>query len=432
MNKYLSNSVWMFIEKVGRLGLNFIFFGLIAKQLGTNEFGSLSFALTLSTMFLTVTNLGFDIILVKEFSNDDAARDKIFTNAAVMRLIATLFVFICASIYVIYFMSTKDRYIYIISFLSLFLYIQTNYNSFYQSKSKSKLVTNINLFGFCISSLYKIYILMNHGTSIEFAISFLIDLIVGFILLIFISEHNRIIKFRLIQFNYIYCKSLLKQSWPMVLSSVMIVLYTRLDQVMIMNMMGSADVAIFNVAIRISDSYLIVPSLLAASFYPYITKNVNKENLQFYFDIIFISALVTASLVLVLSPYIIPILFGPEYIKAIYVTNITVFSSLFSCLGGATTNYLIIINKSYLRIYRTIIGLFINIILNFFWIPKYGMIGAAYASLISQIFASWLSNLSSKHSFICFQCQCRSIFMLGSSSRHIYSSFLNLSKKINR
>lgn len=422
MNKYLSNAGWMFIEKVTRLGMNFLFLGVIARQIGPSDFGILSFSQSLALMLLPLTSLGLDNILIKEFSQNEKIKNTIVSTAFIMQLIAVLFVitisiFVSIKIYGI----NRNTSVFIISLSSLIFYIQNVYISYYQSKSKSILITKQSLISISLSSLFKLYLLLNKASVEAYAFSFCIDLMINFILIYLYSQNKKELVLSFSSFDKKIMNDLIIQSWPMIFSSIFIILYTRLDQFMIMKMLGSEEVGLFSVAVKISDAYTFIPVLVGTSFYPLIAKECSKEKLKKYIDIIFFSAFITGLLVILLSTIVIPMLFGEKYIASIHVSNVTVFSSMFACLGGAVTNYLITVRLGYLRLYRAIIGVIVNLILNLIWIPKYGIIGAAYASLVSQVFAAWLSNFMSIKTRDCFWVQTKSIFLIGLPS--VYKLF---------
>jgi O-antigen/teichoic acid export membrane protein len=424
MDKYLSNAGWMFIEKVTRLGMNFVFLGLIARQIGPGDFGVLSFSQSIALMLLSITSLGLDNILIKEFSQNEKIKNVILSTALIMQMIAAIFVITISAFVCIYFYGiNSDAIVFIISLSSLFFYVQNAYISYYQSKSKSIFITKQSLISITISSLFKLYLLENKASIELFAFSFCIDLMINFILIYLYSQVKKEIIFSACNFDVRMMKDLLIQSWPMIFSSIFIVLYTRLDQFMIMRMLGPEEVGLFSVAVKISDAYTFIPVLVGTSFYPLIAKDCTKEKLKKYIDIVFFCAFGTGMLVIALSTFVIPLLFGEKYTASIHVSNITVFSSMFACLGGAVTNYLITIRLGYIRLYRAIIGVIVNLVLNLIWIPKYGIIGAAYASLAAQIFAAWLSNYLSRKTRECFWLQSRSLFMIGLPS--IYSLIFN-------
>ncbi|MCP9676107.1 oligosaccharide flippase family protein, partial [Escherichia fergusonii] len=91
MSNYIKNAGWIFCEKFIRIAVGFILFALISRALNPTEFGLLSYCQTIATMFLAITNLGFDNILINEF-NQDKRHNEIFSTAFWSRIVVSVFV----------------------------------------------------------------------------------------------------------------------------------------------------------------------------------------------------------------------------------------------------------------------------------------------------------------------------------------------------
>ncbi len=83
-------------------------------------------------------------------------------------------------------------------------------------------------------------------------------------------------------------------------------------------------------------------------------------------------------------------LYGNPYSLASDVLKIYIWSGIFVFIGVAGGNYFLIENKQGFVLLKSLSGLLVNVLLNFFWIPIYGVYGAAFATLISQFVASCL------------------------------------------
>ena len=410
---YFNNAIWIFLEKFIRIVVGFVFLGLISSQIGVRDFGVLTFAQTTATMLLCFANLGFDNVLINEFSKNDLREKNIFSTALISRVIISMVFVVFSILFVInYSMPSSTKWVYVISTISLIFQSQTTWFSYFQAKSKSLKIVKLSLISLIFSSSLKAYLLYKEAGIIWFSISYTFDFAISFFV-IFIFSHNNFNIFSLKSFRIDILKYLLLKSWPLIASSILVVLYMRLDQVMIMKMMGAESVGVYNVAVKIAESYIFVPTALATSLYPLISKEFTKKNVRLYFDLIVSSSLLFGIITLFCCYWVIPLLFGDAYVKANEILAVTIFSSIFAIIGGACTNIMIIINLSYMRLVRAVVGLVINFILNLMMIPMYGIIGAAFSSLISQVFAAWLSNALSARTREYFMLQTKSIFTLG-------------------
>jgi O-antigen/teichoic acid export membrane protein len=133
--------------------------------------------------------------------------------------------------------------------------------------------------------------------------------------------------------------------------------------------------------------------------------------MQKLYDILAWMAIAIAIPVSVFSKEIINIIFGAEFQSAAPVLTIYIWAGVAVFLGVASSQYLITENFTRLSFFRTLMGMVFNIILNLIFIPKYGIIGAAYATLISYSISTF-SLVFIKKTFHQFVMMLRSIFLI--------------------
>lgn len=413
MSDYIKNAGWIFTEKFIRIAIGFVLFALISRVLGPADFGLLSYYQTIASMLLAITSLGFDNVLINEF-NKKSKHQEIFSTAFWSR-VAVSIIIILAFVIGLQFeeIPFENKIVLLTCLTSLIFQTQNTYFSYYQSQLLASVVTKVSLVSLLISSAFKIYLLYIKANIIWFAFSYSLDFFVSCLLLILFSYKKKFVSISIKLFKFKTLLELLRASWPIIASSIIIVLYTRLDQIMIMKTLGPDAVAIFSVAIRISEAYVFVPAALVTSYYPLIARNPDRDNVKFYFDVVFSSCVVMAVGVAIVSYFLIPMMFGPHYVESYNVLSVLLLGSIFAVFGSACTNLMIVYGLTYLRLVRAVIGLIINFALNLLLIPKYGVVGAAFASLVSQLFAAWLSNAFNKRTIECFKWQAETIFSLG-------------------
>lgn len=388
-------------------------FAFVSRVLNPNDFGVLSYYQTITTMLLALTNLGFDNVLINEF-NQNEKHNKIFATAFWSRIIVSTVVILLFAVGVCFYdLPMVNKIVLLLCLSSLVFQTQNTYVSYFQSQLQASIITKISFLSLLLSALVKVYLLMTDKNIIWFAFSYSFDFAVSFLFFAVFSYKRNYVSISLRYFDLNVLKGLLRSSWPIIASAVIVVLYTRLDQLMIMNMLGSDSVAIFSVAIKISEAYLFVPAALVTSYYPLISKSPSNDNIRFYFDVVFATSIIMAVGVAIISFFLIPIMFGEYYACSYTILIVLLLGSLFSILGSACTNLMIVYGLSYLRLIRAIFGLLVNFSLNLIFIPKYGVIGAAYASVVSQIFAAWVSNAFSKKTIECFKLQTITVLTCG-------------------
>ena len=406
--------MWVLIEKLVRLSVIFCFFSFVSQKLSVYDFGIFSLSQTITTLIIGVVAFGLDNVLIKEFSSSEKI-NKIFATAIFFRLALSLLAVI---LLILFFSLSEYEFIYklvfVASSLSIIFQTQTIYYSYYQAVSKSVIITKTSLFALMISSAIKILLLYFNAGMVFYALSFSLDYLLSFLCIYYIShKYERCLNFGFNNFDLRLLKELIRQSLPILISTIIIMIYTRIDQFMIARYLGIEQVAIFSVAVRISDAYMFIPMAISASFLPMVSKEPTKENIQKYFDLTHFFTIASAIFVIALVPVVVNLFFGERYVSSIHTVYIIVIANVVSALGAVSSNVLIVRDLSYLRIYRAVYGLVINVLLNIYMIPNYGIIGAAYSSLLSQIIAAWLANFLSINTRDLFFWQSRSIFTFG-------------------
>ncbi len=412
MKKYVKNSVWILAEKVIRLSVVFLFFSFVSKKLSLYEFGIFTLAQTFATLLTGIVAFGFDNVLIKEFSTTKAS-NSIFSSAMIFRGAGA---FLCVLIFALVILNLdypyKYKYVFILASFSAFFQLQTIYYSYFQAVSKSFIITKTSIYALMVSSVFKIAFLYYDLGLVYYTISFLLDYVFSFLFIYIVSRREALI-LRFKFFDKKELRTLLAQAVPIFISTLIVMIYTRIDQFMVVKFLGVEQVALFNVAIRISDAYMFIPIAIAASFFPMVSKDATNKSIKQYFYITHLFTVLSAMFILVLTPIVISVFFGERYSGSIQVVYIIVIANVISALGMVSSNILIIRKVSYLRVYRAMYGLVINIGLNYIFIPKFGILGAAYSSLFSQIIAAWVSNYFSAKTRDCFYLQTMAIFTFG-------------------
>ena len=219
-------------------------------------------------------------------------------------------------------------------------------------------------------------------------------------------------------------KSLLTDSWPLIIGAIAIMMYMKIDQIMLGQMMGDDAVGIYSAAVRISEVWYFIPMAITASVFPAIleAKKINEEKyygrLQKLFDLMVLISVSVAVLMTFLSTPIITLLYGDAYVASGPVLSIHIWASIFVFLGVAASRWFLAENKQTLSLQRSVLGAVLNILLNLILIPHHGLIGAAVATIISHCFAVFFLDF--------MQVETRTMFYMKMNSINIFSSFARL------
>ncbi len=388
--KYFKNTSWLFAEKILRMVVGLLVGVWVARYLGPEKFGLLSYALSFVGLFSIVATFGLDEIVVRELVKDENRRDELIGTAFWLKLFGA-FVVLLALAFAVKFTSNDDNTNILVFIIASALIFQSfNVVDFYfQSKVMGKFIVYANLISLFTSSIVKITLILNDASLIAFAWVVLFDgfiLACGFIYF-FLKQSTFRIK------NLIFYKStaidLLKDSWPLIFSGAVLMIQARIDQVMIKEMINSTEVGYYSAAIRLIEAFGFIPVMLKISLYPSILNSRKDSNelyqnrlLNFY-RLNFILFLAVAIPLFIFSEQIVILLFGIEYQSVGILLSLMVIRLFFANMGVARSAYILNENLMVFSLITMTLGTITNIVLNYYWIPLYASKGAIIATIIS-------------------------------------------------
>jgi O-antigen/teichoic acid export membrane protein len=399
--KYFKNTSWVFVEKIIRLAVG-LFVGVwVARYLGPERFGLLSYAQSFVGLFTVIASLGLDGIVVRELVKNNNLNDEIIGTAFWLKVIAAFGVLLILSIAIN--LTSNDTYTNILIFIIASATIFQSFNVvdfYFQSKVMSKFVVYVNIISLFLSSIVKITLILNQASLVAFAWAILFDsfiLACGFIY--FYIKKNLKFKIKNLKLKIKTATSLLKDSWPLILSGITISIYMRIDQVMIKEMMNAEAVGQYAAAVRLSEVWYFIPVTIAASLFPAIiyAKKVSEKlyyrRLQKLYDFNFFVALILGLPVIVFSNFIVELLYGQQFNQSAQILSIHMFCGFLVFMGVVRGKWMLNENLQRYDLFIHIIGAIANIIFNYIFISLLGIIGAAYGTLLSYIFTLFFSSL---------------------------------------
>jgi PST family polysaccharide transporter len=416
LRKIIANTGWLFADRILRMGVG-LFVGVwVARYLGVEQFGVFNYATAFVALFSTLSTLGLDAIVVRSIVREPEKRAEILGTAFWLKLlggVAALLLAVSSIILVRHDDQLTISLVAILSSVGIFQAFDT-IDLWFQSQVQSKYTVIAKNTAFVITALVKVTLISIQAPLIAFAWAGLGEVSLGAIGLI-ISYRVRGYSPWLWPWSSPLAKTLLKESWPLILSGVTIMIYMRIDQIMLGQMIGDKAVGLYSAATRISEVWYFIPMAMASSVSPtiYAAKEVS-ESLYYRRIEQFLRLLSWLSIVLAvpmsfLSGTIITVLFGKSYEASASILAIHIWASLFVFMGVGTSSWFIAEGLTQFALRRTIIGAITNVFLNIFLIPAYGGVGAAIATVISQAFASFLSNATHPKTRKIFNLQVKSL-----------------------
>lgn len=401
--KVAKNSSWIVFQNIFTMILGVVVTGVIARYFGTEKYGIFNYILSITSLFSGIASIGIYHIATKDLTQRPEDEGKILGTSFTIRLIAAILLIIAAETTVCIMTHNDSTSMVIGILLSLMmLFSCSEVIDYYATANlKVKYLAVSKCISYIIFAILKILIVVLKLDIRYYTATYLIE---GIIYAIFLSIsykliHKNIGKTCKWSFDKDYAKKLLSNCWYFALSSIMVTIYMRIDQVMLGKMIeDKSQVGIYSAAVRIAEMWAFVPNSIISSFKPVIMKykgeNKNKEyvkNLQRLYDISSLVSILFAIGITIFARLIIMILYGKAFLEASKILYILIWGIWFGILGNVHYVWLICENKGKYSLFYSATGSISNIIFNAILIPKYGMYGAAIATLISQFIANIVS-----------------------------------------
>lgn len=398
-SKIARNANWIILSQIMKSIIALIVGLLTARYLGPSNYGLISYASSLISFILPLMQLGLTSILVQELTNHPDEEGKIIGTSICLSVLSAIFCIACVNTYT--FIVDNGEPITnivvclysIIIFTSAFELIQY----WFQAKLLSKYVSIISLCSYLIVSVYKFYLLFTGKSVYWFAVSNSIDyclIVIGMLIVYFKLGGQRL------RFSSPIAKRMLKSSKHYIIPFIMISIYVQTDKIMIKSMINETHVGYYSAALTCGNIASFVYTAIADSFRPIIfqAKKSNddicyEKNLIRLTSIVFYLAFFQSLFFTFFAPLIVNLLFGQQYASSILALRIIVWCQTFSYLGTTRNIWVLAENKQRYLWITSLIGIIVNICLNYAFIPIWGIYGAAIASLITQIFTNIVVNV---------------------------------------
>lgn len=397
--KYLKNTGWLMLARVGSLVIKILINNFaLAAYLGASGFGMYSYPMVVVTFFVAISALGLDGFITRELLNNPEKKNVLLGSAFRLRFTAGLVTL--PLLYLTYHLITTIEpvetpfyYLLIVGFTSIIQSVNI-IDSFFQSQIQGKNVMYVQVFGNVVSALVKLLFILLKLPLLFFIISYVIDalLLAGGYVIMYRRKGNTLSAWKYEASTALY---LVRNSWPLAFSAILVTIYMKIDQLMIESFLGTGQLGIYSTVVSLSESWYFIPVAIVTSVFPAIMNarktDLNRYNkrLQDLYDLMVAISLAIAIVMTFASGLIYRIAYTDEYLSGAPVLAVHVWAGLFVFLGTASSQYLIAEGLTKLSMVRTAVGALVNILLNLLWIPRFGIIGAAYATLVAYAISTF-------------------------------------------
>ena len=398
--KIMDNIGWLFIDKILRMGVG-LFVGVwVARYLGPEQYGLLNYALSFVALFAAIATLGFNGIVVRDLINYPESANTTLGSAFVSRLVGGLVAVLLISSSVVWVRSGDPLSQFIVIIISFGLVFKSTevVKYWFESQVQSRYCVWVENAVFLFLAAVKVGLIVGKAPFIAFIWVVLVEaiLIAVGLMAVYVVKRGKLRQWKP---KWKRSMELLKDSWPLIASGLTIMIYMRIDQIMLGEMAGDEAVGLYAAAVSISEIWFFIPMIISASVFPSIirsSKQNNKvyyDNLQRLYDFLVWVAIVIAVAVHFLGEWIVLLLFGDQFKAASDILKVHIWGGVLVFFGIARHKWILNHNLQRFEIWLDVIGAGANVLLNLVLIPHYGALGAAYATVLSYVAGSIIGSL---------------------------------------
>jgi polysaccharide transporter, PST family len=398
ISKIVANASWLIGGRILRAAAAFVVTAWLARYLGVASFGTLNYAFALIAIFANIAQMGIGNFVVRDAVSEPENRYEILGTAVAIQTISGITTFF-SLIAVIFWLRPDDpvarTIVIILSSGLIFQNVADNIDNWFQSQVQSKYSILSEYTAFLIATLGRIILIQIQAPLIAFAILVFFENILSTtnFIIAYQSTGQKIQNWRV---NWQRAGKLLKVSWPLIFSSLSVMIYLNVDQIMIGQLAGSHAVGIYAVAVKLSENWAWLVLSITRSVAPYIVE-AKKISEQAYYQRIqklcnllaLIFYCVAIPTTFFATPLVI-LIFGEKYAPAGVILSIHIWSSIWMFFCNVKQIWVSTEELTVFAMTASLVGAVINIGLNFWLIPIYKELGAAIATVISYFFADYV------------------------------------------
>ncbi|QIC61253.1 oligosaccharide flippase family protein [Acinetobacter schindleri] len=421
--KIFSNSLWMMSEKVISIfGLIFVT-SFVAKYIGPENFGKLTFASSIFAIIQTIAMLGSENIIFQKTAKDRRLGEYIIDATKIIRNSIYVSLSLLTLVY-IYFFADQLTFIFsIATSIAIYFAVHDVYIIYFNAILQSKINAYCNIFALIISLLVR-YCIAKFQLAIELlSVPIILITMVPFFIRKYLFnkikfEKKNITRERITK----YRKFMIGIGRKLIFYSLSVAVFTKTSQ-LFLGVKSQYDLGIYTVAMTLGNSFYFVLVAIISSYFTqiYIEKDFEQSQKMVAKLSVVIVAICFAVIAFfaVTGHYIVQWLYGAEYASVDEILLFTVVVTLFSGLSTVAEKYLLKFNAyDYLK-KKTLYLVALNIVLTALFVHFWGLKGAIAAILITEIMSFTVFNYFYKKGII-FDTQKR-MFLLSTYRKNTFN-----------
>lgn len=371
----------------------------MARYLGPTQLGVYGYCAALISLFTFFPLLGLDAVLKRELLERPYASAELIASAVLLRLIAGVIAYVSVIFAALNGWGLHADEPRLIAILGLLLFQPALFSIdlWLQAHLHAPWSVSSQLIALLVGSVARVALIVSGASIHQFALVAVIEVVFG-AAGVWLCAKRLGMTFSWVAARMSTMRELCREAWPMMFASLAVIVYMKIDEVMIRQLAGPAAAGIYGAAARLSEVWYFLPMILASSVLPALLKLRGADpahyelRLQQYYDLSAGAAYALSVPIALAAPWLIRVAYGEAFSAAAPILAVHIWASVFVFIGVARGQWLVNERLQGFYLATTVAGAAANILLNFVAIPRWGALGAAYATVVSYALAAWIGS----------------------------------------
>jgi O-antigen/teichoic acid export membrane protein len=390
--RVVKNTSYMLSAQITTVAIGVATSVLTARYLGANGLGVLGFALAFTTIFSVVVDFGLGTLAAREVSRSPQLASKYLTNVITMRLClgAAYIVLIALLVNVMGYPQQTISVTYIIAVSVVIGTLAGTVSAMFQAFQELQYVAAGSLLNSVMLLVVIVTAITLRVSVIGFAFVYVIASAITLVYLCIVYAHR--FKWEGPSVDWAFWRTTLKEAWPIAALALSVMIYFRIDVVILSLFKGPAEIGLYTVAYTASETTTILPSMFMASLFPLISQMHESSRHSFAdtcaksMKYMFFVGLPMAFTVTLWARPVITLFYGSAFSGSAVALQIIIWSAAAMYVGIILGSTFVSANLQSLSMKLTIGAVFFNVALNLLVIPRYGYLGASATTVATETF----------------------------------------------
>ncbi len=401
--RIVENLGWLFADNVLRLISVMIVNAWVVRYLGPEQYGTLSFAVAFVALFTPLALLGLPNLVMRDLVEKPDEENVTLGSAFALMLGGAVIGAALAAVGVTWLRPDQpqtQRLVWVIA-CGLIFQAFTVIEQWFNAQVRARYVVYARNAALLLASAVRVGAILAGASLLVFAAITVIEsgLFALALLVVFQRTRGTLTAWRA---HLERARRLLADSWPLLIEGLAIVVYMRIDQTMLGQMIpgdkGEREVGLYASAVKLSEMWLFVPMAIRTTFFPTIVRSKSlspaeyRQRIQRLFNLMVLLSYGVAIPTTILAPFIIRSFYGGDFRDAAPMLAILIWAGVWVSLGQVRSAVVQSENRQILTLRASILGAVANVLLNLVLIPPLGGVGSAIATTVSYGVQAYLSS----------------------------------------